>query len=225
MNEAVPLALVKVLMEIAGVVEGLMIETEAPASGCEPESTVEIVSVPHGGVHAISMPEGGSKRETSVMCLVPVRVVHATSTFTTLKSDVMLLESDAPVPSLGSSAYSISVRRVKGMPLSVTISDCAIEPDGMPPDVPIAEYVRLRMYSRRSFASAIALPRALLLVTTSTERMNAAAMPRKITSMSAVPTIVSSNVAPRFGIPYSVFSIPRMKFFMRYTVYVIRYTH
>ena len=60
MKETVPLALVNVLMEMAGTVAGFVIETDAPESGCEPAFTTLMVSVPHGGVHAISMPEGGS---------------------------------------------------------------------------------------------------------------------------------------------------------------------
>src|SRR3989344_5354653 len=69
-------------------------------------------------------------------------------------------------------------------------------PAGMPPSTPICVEESESKYSMRSFTSAMAPARDLLFVTTSSENWNAAAMPKKTTSMSAVPTTVSRSVAP-----------------------------
>src|SRR3989344_2044615 len=110
---------------------------------------------------------------------------------------MMSFSSSSPSPSPESSEYKTDVRRVYSMPFHVTVSTCGTIPAGMPPSTPICVYESERKNSMRSFTSAMAPARDLLFVTTSSENWNAAAMPRKTTSMSAVPTTVSRSVTPR----------------------------
>src|SRR3989338_10716726 len=108
----------------------------------------------------------------------------------------MLLVWEEPSPSPGSSVYWIRVRRVYETPLRLTVSDCAMAPEGMPPEVPTELYERLRIYSMRSSASAMAPARALLWEPTSTESLKTPTMPVKTRSIRPDATTVSMRGTP-----------------------------